>query len=80
MLLIVCRNRTRRHPSDSNPEKIDIDLLIVIGMTELQSTEKEIRRMSLRAFFRRLDIYLELNGKAPSKKQDNGLVHACYIE
>ena len=57
-------------PGNPDPEKIDIDMLIVIGMTRLNNTEKEIRRMTLRTFLHRHKCYMKLNGYNEKEKEE----------
>ena len=66
-----------------NEDFIEIELFEVIGMTKLNFTNKEIRRMTFKRFMKLYDVYKRINGLVDSDNEtsidSNGFVDTGAI-
>ena len=66
-----------------NEDFIEIELFEVIGMTKLNFTNKEIRRMTFKRFMKLYDVYKRINGLVDSDNETsidrNGFVDTGAI-
>lgn len=48
--------------NDDNEDFIEIELFEIIGMTKMNFTNKEVRRMTFKRFMKLYEVYKRING------------------
>ena len=61
-LLCLLRMKIRPVNDEDNEDFIEIELFEIIGMTKMNFTNKEIRRMTFKRFMKLYDVYKRING------------------
>ena len=83
MYSLLCLLRMKILPANNdedNEDFIEIELFEVIGMTKMNFTNKEVRRMTFKRFMKLYDVYKRINGLTNDGNNETSIDSNGFID